>query len=63
MDELGEHGAVLVKHPDGTEASTAQRASHLDDETQQNLELDLFPEMKRGVEGSRQCGRVVEIQG
>jgi hypothetical protein len=63
MDELGEHGALLVEHPDGTETSTAERASHLDDKTQQNLEFDLFAEMKRCVEGSRQRGWVVEIQG
>jgi hypothetical protein len=63
MDELGEHGALLVEHPDGTEASIAERTSYLHDETQQNHEFDLLAEMKSGVESARQRGWVVEIQG
>jgi hypothetical protein len=62
MDELGEHGALLVEHPEGTEASTAEGAGHLDDETQQNLEFYLVPEVKSDVERSRQRGWTVEIQ-
>jgi hypothetical protein len=62
VDELGEHAALLVEHPDGAEASTAERASRLDDEAQQNAELYLLSEMKSGVEGSRERGRDIGMQ-
>jgi hypothetical protein len=62
MNEFGEHGALLVEHPDGAEASTTERAGRLDDETQQDGQLDLLPEMKSGVECSRERRWDLEIQ-
>jgi hypothetical protein len=62
VDELGEHGALLVEHPKGAEAGTAERARRFDDETQQNRELNFVPQMKSGVEGSRERGRTVVMQ-
>jgi hypothetical protein len=62
MNEIGEHGALLVEHPDSAEASTTERAGRLDDETQQVGQLDLLPETKSGVERSRERGWDLEIQ-